>query len=71
MTLTLPWRLRYLCGYDNALCRDALTAFIRELMRSLRHRATGRELATTNKVAPRRRGSTRRMQPIFEGCGDR
>ena len=36
---TLPWRLRYLCGYDKALCRDVLNAFITEVMRSLRHRA--------------------------------
>jgi hypothetical protein len=36
---TLPWRLRYLCGYDKALCRDVLNAFIAEVMRSLRHRA--------------------------------
>jgi len=36
---TLPWRLRYLCGYDKALCRDVLNAFITEVMRALRHRA--------------------------------
>lgn len=36
---TLPWRLRYLCGYDKALCRDVLNAFIAEVMRSLRLRA--------------------------------
>lgn len=36
---TLPWRLRYLCGYDKVLCRDVLNAFVYEVMRSLRHRA--------------------------------
>ena len=36
---SLPWRLRYLLGYDKKLCADLLTAFVQEVMRSLRFRA--------------------------------
>ena len=36
---SLPWRLRYLCGYDRKLCAEVLGAFVGELSRSLRLRA--------------------------------
>lgn len=36
---TLPWRLRYVMGYDRKLCADVLGAFIGALKRSLRWRA--------------------------------
>ncbi|MBM4223907.1 MAG: transposase [Gammaproteobacteria bacterium] len=36
---SLPWRLRYLCGYDRKLCADVIGAFVNEVMRSLRRRA--------------------------------
>lgn len=36
---SLPWRLRFLCGYDRTLCTEVLTAFVAELRRSLRARA--------------------------------
>jgi hypothetical protein len=36
---SLPWRLRFLCGYDRTLCTEVLTAFVGELGRSLRARA--------------------------------
>jgi len=36
---SLPWRLRYLCGYDRKLCSEVVGAFVTEVMRSLRHRA--------------------------------
>jgi hypothetical protein len=36
---SLPWRLRYLCGYDRKLCSDVVGAFVTEVMRSLRRRA--------------------------------
>jgi hypothetical protein len=36
---SLPWQLRYLLGYDRALCAQVLSAFVQELSRSYRHRA--------------------------------
>jgi len=36
---SLPWRLRYLCGYDRRLCSEVVGAFVTEVMRSVRHRA--------------------------------
>lgn len=36
---SLPWRLRYLLGYDRALCSEVLAAFTLEVQRSLKHRA--------------------------------
>ena len=36
---SLPWRLRYVLGYDRKLCADVLGAFIGALTRSLRWRA--------------------------------
>jgi len=36
---SLPWRLRFLCGYDRTLCSEVLAAFVGELSRSLRWRA--------------------------------
>jgi hypothetical protein len=36
---SLPWRLRYLLGYDKALCAGVMTFFVQEVMRSLRSRA--------------------------------
>jgi hypothetical protein len=36
---SLPWRLRYLCGYERKLCAAVLGAFVGELSRSLRLRA--------------------------------
>jgi hypothetical protein len=36
---SLPWRLRYVMGYDRRLCSDVLAAFIGALRRSLRRRA--------------------------------
>jgi len=36
---SLPFRLRYLCGYDRELCADVLGAFVGELRRSLAWRA--------------------------------
>lgn len=36
---SLPWRLRYLCGYDRALCAAIVGAFVGEVMRSLCRRA--------------------------------
>lgn len=36
---SLPWRLRYLCGYDRKLCSEVVGAFVTEVMRSLRRRA--------------------------------
>jgi hypothetical protein len=36
---SLPWRLRYLCGYDRELCADIIGAFVTEVMGSLRRRA--------------------------------
>jgi hypothetical protein len=36
---SLPWRLRYLCGYDRALCAAIIGGFALEVMRSLRRRA--------------------------------
>lgn len=36
---SLPWRLRYLCGYDRKLCAEVIGAFVSQVMRSLRRRA--------------------------------
>jgi hypothetical protein len=36
---SLPFRLRYLCGYDRELCAGVLGAFVGELRRSLAWRA--------------------------------
>ena len=36
---SLPWRLRYLCGYDRKLCSEVASAFVGEMFRSLRRRA--------------------------------
>jgi hypothetical protein len=36
---TLPWQLRYVLGYDRELCAAVLSAFVKELSRSYRHRA--------------------------------
>jgi hypothetical protein len=36
---SLPFRLRYLCGYDRELCAEVLGAFVGELRRSLAWRA--------------------------------
>jgi hypothetical protein len=36
---SLPWRLRYVCGYDRKLCAAVLGAFVGEISRSLRLRA--------------------------------
>jgi hypothetical protein len=36
---SLPWRLRFWCGYDRELCTEVLSAFVAELSRSLRARA--------------------------------
>lgn len=36
---SLPWRLRYLCGYDRELCAEVIGAFVTEVMGSLRRRA--------------------------------
>jgi hypothetical protein len=35
----LPWGLRALCGYDRELCAPVVSAFMRELSRSLKRRA--------------------------------
>jgi hypothetical protein len=58
---SLPWRLRYLCGYDRKLCAAVLGAFVGELSRSLRLRAKhllglrSVELAHTGAGGPGRR----------------
>jgi len=36
---SLPWRLRYLCGFDRVLCSEVLNAFVSEVMRALRFAA--------------------------------
>jgi hypothetical protein len=36
---SLPWRLRALLGYDRELCAEVASAFVQELLRSLRWRA--------------------------------
>ena len=36
---TFPWGVRAVLGYDRELCREATTAFSRELSRSLKYRA--------------------------------
>jgi hypothetical protein len=36
---TFPWGVRSVLGYDRALCREAVSGFMKELSRSLRHRA--------------------------------
>jgi hypothetical protein len=36
---SLPWGLRALLGYDRELCAEVLSAFVEELLRSLRWRA--------------------------------
>jgi hypothetical protein len=36
---TLPWELRYLAGYDTALCGQLVDAFVRSVLDSLRRRA--------------------------------
>ena len=36
---SLPWRLRYLCGYGRELCAAIIGAFVTEVMASLRRRA--------------------------------
>ena len=36
---SLPWRLRFLCGYDRERSTGVLSAFVAELSRSLRARA--------------------------------
>jgi hypothetical protein len=38
---SLPFRLRYLCGYDRKLCADVLGAFVGELRRSFYATADG------------------------------
>jgi hypothetical protein len=36
---SLPWQLRYVLGYDRALCAAVLGAFVADLARSYRQRA--------------------------------
>ena len=36
---TFPWGVRAVLGYDQDLCRAAVSAFTTELSRSLKHRA--------------------------------
>jgi len=44
---SVPWKLRYLLGYDRELCADVLGAFVSELRRSMRWRAK-RELGLSS-----------------------
>jgi hypothetical protein len=39
---SFPWGVRAVLGYDQDLCRAAVSAFVRELSRSLKHRAKAR-----------------------------
>jgi len=44
---SVPWKLRYLLGYDRELCAEVLGAFVSELRRSMRWRAK-RELGLSS-----------------------
>ena len=62
---SLPFRLRYLCGYDRELCADVLGAFVGELRRSLAWRAK-RALALTS-VAHAQTGTITFVQRFDSG----
>ena len=63
---TFPWGVRAVLGYDRDLCRAAVSAFVRELSRSLQHRAKARlglssvDQALTGSVAVVQRTEKRR-----------
>ena len=71
---SLPWRLRYLCGYDRKLCAAVLGAFVGELSRSLRLRAKhllglrSVEQAHTGVVGAPLLVTTTRTSPIMQVC---
>ena len=49
----MPWGLRALLGYDRKLCSEAASAFVGEMLRSLRRRAKRRlGLATVTDAHP-------------------